>query len=72
MNPGTGQLYEGPEEIDMAKLRGEPLVRIPEKDLDKVRVMSMDDRKAYANRIIKRRKQKKAARKADRKRRGRR
>lgn len=72
MNPNTGQIYEGSQEIDLAKERGEPLVKIPQKDLDKVRVMSTGDRKAYANRLIKRRKQKKAARKADRKRRGRR
>jgi hypothetical protein len=72
MNPETGQIYEAVADIELAKDRGEPLVRIPNRDLEKVKVMSVDDRKAYANRIIKRRKQAKARRKADRKRRGRR
>jgi hypothetical protein len=72
MNPETGQLYEGVEEIGKAKERREPLMRIGPAAVEKVRAMSTDERKAYANRIIKRRKQAKARRKADRKRRGRR
>ncbi len=72
MNIETGQIYEGKEAIELAKDRGEPLVRIRPRDINNVRGMTMDDRKAYANNLIKRRKQRKAKRKADRKRRGRR
>ena len=62
MNIETGQLYEGDEEIQKAKDRGESLVK----------VMTTDDRISYANHLAKRRKHRKAARKANRKRRGRR
>lgn len=72
MNPETGQIYEGDEAIQQAKDRGEPLVRLNWRDMVKVKVMTTDDRTAYANRLVKRRKERKAKRKADRKRRGRR
>ena len=72
MNIETGQLYEGAEEIKAAKDRGEPLVKVPSRDLPKVKVMTDDDRISYANNLTKRRKHRKAARKANRKRRGRR
>lgn len=72
MNVGTGHMYDGAEAIKEAKDRGEPLLRIPELDIEKVRAMTMGDRKSYANRVLKRRKQSKARRKANRKRRGRR
>lgn len=59
MNTETGQLYEG-NAIKKAK------------DVGKVRVMTNDDRKAYAKRVLASRKQRKQKRTANRKRRGRR
>ena len=72
MNIETEQLYEGAEEIQKAKDRGEPLVKVPSRDLPKVKVMTDGARISYANHLAKRRKHRKAARKANRKRRGRR
>ena len=71
MNINTGQLYEG-DAIQEAKVAGEPIMRVPAKDVDKVRVMTNDDRKAYAKRVLASRKQRKQKRTANRKRRGRR
>lgn len=72
MNKETAHIYEGPEEVQKAKDRGEPLIKIPSRDLNKVKAMTKDDRKSYANHLAKRRKQRKVKRKANRKRRGRR
>ena len=71
MNINTGQLYEG-DAIQEAKAAGEPIMRVPARDADKVRAMTNNDRKAYAKRVLASRKQRKQRRKANRKRRGRR
>ena len=73
MNPHTGQIYEGtPGELTEIKAQGIPLIPIPERDIENVRAMTIDERKAYAKRVRNRRKKAKQRRKADRKRRGRR
>ena len=72
MNPNTGQIYDLPEGVsakEKSRELGVPLVKIPDKDLDKVRKMSDDDRKAYIKRVQKNRAKAKARRKANRKRR---
>lgn len=72
MNVETGQMYEGVEAIQEAKAAGEPIMRVPKRDADRVRAMTPDHRKAYAKRVMASRKARKQKRKADRKRRGRR
>lgn len=73
MDPNTGRIYEGtPEELKEIKEQGIPLIPIPEREIEQVRAMTIDERKAYAKRVLNRRKKAKQARKANRKRRGRR
>jgi hypothetical protein len=63
MDPNTGVILEGTEEgiKQMEKDLGRELAPIPKEEMTKVRAMSMDDRKAYAKRILARRRKNKAA-----------
>jgi len=69
MDPNTGVILEGTDESikQMEKDLGRELAPIPKEDMTKVRVMGMDDRKAYAKRILSRRRKNKAAKASKRK-----
>ena len=69
MDPNTGAIIDGDDgaikQIEQDLKRD--LVRIPKEDVEKVRAMTMSDRKAYAKRVLARRKKNKAAKAAKRK-----
>ena len=69
MDPNTGVFLQGTEESiqEMEKDLGRELARVPKEDVEKVKVMSMSDRKAYAKRILARRRKSKAAKASKRK-----
>lgn len=69
MDPNTGAIIDGDDEA-LKKIEQElkrDLVRIPKEDVDKVRAMTMQDRRAYAKKVEARRKKTKAAKAAKRK-----
>lgn len=69
MDPNTGVFIEGTEESikEMERDLGRELARVPKEDVEKVRAMGMSDRKAYAKRVLARRKKNKAAKASKRK-----
>lgn len=55
-------------ELKILRTRGEPWVRIPDKDLPEVKAMSADERRGYLKTLSNRRKRERRRRKANRKR----
>lgn len=66
MDPNHGTLVEGSDEAikEIEKGIGRELVPVPEKDVEQVRKMSLEERKSYARKLRKRKDKRKADRKA--------
>ena len=69
MDMKTGEIYEGTEDDikDREKALQRALVRLPEDNVEALRILPKDERIRMVNKLVKRRSKNKAARKARRK-----